>query len=159
MDGNPGGVFHHRLRNKVAMTLRFALNHYERPIHWRQRLLTRIILWVLLTFIVVFGSTAYLLIQHEQKSTLQQQINISRQLGNVLTDTLSTEMIKSNTDKKDKSEVWKRVEQLTDKMKNASGALRIQILSQQGEVLVGTDFALANHTYNVTGQTSPFFTK
>lgn len=130
------------------MGLRFNANWNERAIPWHCRLQTRVIVGVLLIFVVVFGVTAHFMIEYEQELVEKQRINISKQLGDVLTNTLSAEMMKGNPESKKKDEVWTRVEELTDKMRDASGALRIQVLSQEGEVLVGTDYALESHQYD-----------
>ncbi len=130
------------------MGLRFKTDWNERKIPWHHRLQTRVIFGVLSIFFVIFGITAHLLIQYEQEAVEKQQIKISKQLGDVLANTLSAEMMKGDPESKNKDAVWQSVEQLTDKMKHASGALRIQILSREGEVLVGTDFSLDDHVFD-----------
>ncbi len=130
------------------MGLQFNANWNERSIPWHCRLQTRVTVGVLLIFVVVFGVAAHFMIEYEQELIEKQRINISKQLGDVLTNTLSAEMMKGDRESKSKDKVWERVEELTDKMRDASGALRIQVLSQEGEVLVGTDFALESHEYD-----------
>lgn len=130
------------------MRLRFKADWNERKIPWHHRLQTRVIFGVLSIFFVIFGISAHLLIQNEQEVAQKQQIKISKQLGDVLANTLSAEMMKGDPKSKNKDAVWQSVEQLTDKMKHASGAMRIQILSREGEVMVGTDFALEDHVFD-----------
>jgi len=122
------------------MALEFKAGWNEREVPWNCKLQNRLTIGILIIFVLVFGVSSFLMIDYEKQLVQKQRVAIANQLGDVLSNTLSAEMMKG--------EMWDDIEALTDKMRAASGAERIQILSREGEVLAGTDFSLESYEYS-----------
>lgn len=117
-------------------------------IPWYHRLQSRFIIGIVLLFTTVLGIGTKFILDHEAETVQKRRIEIAEQLGRVLNNTLSAEMVQQTKDGKKTDLVWERVQLLTDKMREATGALRIEVLSREGDVLVGTDFTLEDHTFS-----------
>jgi len=78
------------------MALEFKAGWNEREVPWNCKLQNRLTIGILIIFVLVFGVSSFLMIDYEKQLVQKQRVAIANQLGDVLSNTLSAEMMKGD---------------------------------------------------------------